>query len=147
LDERVRAVVLVVSGEMGAALIRRDWARRSDDMAQNSLGSSRELAKVGCRWNDLPVDQHMLIGFPRPTAVYSRGLTINGRSERRNSCRWFRRPVYRLLGKRDLGVTEVPARYAAPRRRSGLSLHSGGTWPSRRLEGVSRFAERHFKAE
>src|SRR5262249_32586310 len=34
-DERVAAVFSVVSGEMGASLIRRDWGETLDDMAQN----------------------------------------------------------------------------------------------------------------
>jgi len=34
-DQRVAAVFSVVSGEMGAALIRRDWGETLDDMAQN----------------------------------------------------------------------------------------------------------------
>ena len=68
-DERVAAVFSVVSGEMGASLIRRDWGETLDDMAQNfGYQFAGNLQKWVGSWNDLPVDQHMLIALMRAAA-------------------------------------------------------------------------------
>ena len=71
-DERVAAVFSVVPGEMGAALIRRDWGETLDDMAQNFPWQfAGNLQKWVGRWNELPVDQHMLISLARPAPSMS----------------------------------------------------------------------------
>src|SRR5262245_63441680 len=73
-DERVAAVFWVVSGEMGGALIRRDWGETLIDMAQNFPWQfAGNFQKWVGKWNDLPVDQHMLIALCAPRPVYVNG--------------------------------------------------------------------------
>jgi (4-O-methyl)-D-glucuronate---lignin esterase len=150
-DERVAAVFSVVSGEMGAALIRRDWGETLDDMAQNfSWQFAGNLQKWVGRWNDLPVDQHMLIALSAPRPVYVNGGLTDQWSDPKGEFLSMvaAGPVYRLLGKRDLGVTDLPP-LDTPLTSGELAFHyhSGGhmavpaDW-----KAFLDFAERHFKA-
>jgi hypothetical protein len=110
-DERVAAVFSVVSGEMGAALIRRDWGETLDDMAQNFPWQfCGNFQKWVGKWNDLPVDQHMLIALCAPRPVYVNGGLGDQWSDPKGEFLAIvaAGPVYRLLGKKDLGVTELP---------------------------------------
>jgi (4-O-methyl)-D-glucuronate---lignin esterase len=150
-DERVAAVFSVVSGEMGASLIRRDWGETLDDMAQNfSWQFSGNMQKWVGRWNDLPIDQHMLIALSAPRPVYVNGGLTDQWSDPKGEflAMVAAGPVYRLLGKRDLGTSELPA-LDTPLTSGELAYHyhSGGhqavpaDW-----KAFLDFAERHFKA-
>ena len=145
------AVFSVVSGEMGAALIRRDWGETLDDMAQNfGYQFAGNLQKWAGRWNDLPVDQHMLIALCAPRPVYVNGGISDQWSDPKGECLSMiaAGPVYKLLGGKDLGVTEVPP-LDHPITTGDLAFHyhSGGhmavpaDWTA-----FLDFAERHFKA-
>src|SRR5262249_46819253 len=110
-DERVAAVFSVVPGEMGASLIRRDWGETLDDMAQNFPWQfAGNLQKWVGKWNDLPVDQHMLIALCAPRPVYVNGGLTDQWSDPKGEflAMVAAGPVYRLLGAKDLGVTELP---------------------------------------
>jgi hypothetical protein len=148
-DERVAAVFSVVSGEMGAALIRRDWGETLDDMAQNFPWQfAGNLQKYVGKWNDLPVDQHMLISLCAPRPVYVNGGLSDQWSDPKGEFLALvaAGPVYRLLGKKDLGVTELPP-LDAPVTGGDLAFHyhSGGhmavpaDWAA-----FFAFADRHF---
>jgi len=150
-DERVAAVFSVVSGEMGAALIRRDWGETLDDMAQNfSWQFCGNLQKWVGRWNDLPVDQHMLIALSAPRPVYVNGGLTDQWSDPKGEFLSMvaAGPVYRLLGQGDLGTSELPP-LDTPLTSGELAFHyhSGGhmavpaDW-----KAFLDFAERHFKA-
>jgi hypothetical protein len=151
-DERVAAVFSVVSGEMGAALIRRDWGETLDDMAQNFPWQfAGNLQKWVGRWNDLPVDQHMLIALCAPRPVYVNGGLTDQWSDPKGEFLAVAAagPVYRLLGKSDVGATDVPP-LDAPLTTGGLAFHyhSGGhTAVPADWKAFLDFAERHFRAE
>ena len=149
-DERVAAVFSVVSGEMGAALIRRDWGETLDDMAQNFPWQfAGNLQKWAGRWDELPVDQHMLIALCAPRPVYVNGGLTDQWSDPKGEflAMVAAGPVYRLLGGKDLGVTELPP-LDAPVTGGDLAFHyhSGGhmavpaDW-----KAFLDFAERHFR--
>jgi hypothetical protein len=149
-DERVAAVFSVVSGEMGAALIRRDWGETLDDMAQSfSYQFAGNLQKWVGRWDDLPVDQHMLIALCAPRPVYVNGGLTDQWSDPKGEflAMVAAGPVYRLLGAKDLGVTDLPP-LDAPVTGGDLAFHyhSGGhmavpaDW-----KAFLDFAERHFR--
>lgn len=110
-DERVAAVFSACPGEMGASLARRDWGETVDDMAQNFpwqfAGNFQQY--VG-RWNDMPVDAHMLIALSAPRPVFITGGTTDQWADPRGEflAEVAAGPVYRLLGKKDLGVIELP---------------------------------------
>jgi hypothetical protein len=111
LDERIAAVYASCSGEMGAALARRDWGETVDDMAQNFpywfAGNFQQW--VG-RWNEMPVDAHMLIALSAPRPVFITGGTQDQWADPKGMflAEVAAGPVYRLLGKSDLGATELP---------------------------------------
>ena len=111
-DERVAAVFSSCSGEMGAALARRDYGETVDDMAQNfGWQFAPAFQQFPGRWNDMPVDAHMLIALSAPRPVFITGGTADQWAD---PVGMFKAavaagPVYRLLGRKDLGTTELPA--------------------------------------
>lgn len=148
-DERVAAVFAVVPGEMGASLIRRDWGETLDDMAQNfSYQFAGNLQKWVGRWNELPVDQHMLIALCAPRPVYVNGGLTDQWSDPKGEFLALvsAGPVYRLLGAKDLGVTELPA-LDQPITSGELAFHyhsSGHTAVPADWKVFLEFARRHF---
>jgi hypothetical protein len=119
-DERFAIGFIGSSGEGGAKLHRRNWG----ELVENLTGSGEyhwmagNFLKYGGPLNagDLPVDAHELIAMcaPRPTFI-SYGAASGPGAEGT----WVDQkgsfmaavaagPVYRLLGKKDLGTTEFP---------------------------------------
>jgi hypothetical protein len=112
LDPRIAAVYASCSGEMGAALSRRDYGETVDDMAQRfPYWFDRNFQKWAGHWNDMPVDAHMLIALSAPRPVF---VTGGSEDQWADPVGEFQAlvaagPVYRLLGKNDLGTTALPA--------------------------------------
>jgi hypothetical protein len=148
-DQRVAAVFSVVSGEMGAALIRRDWGETLDDMAQNFPWQfCGNLQKWAGRWNELPVDQHMLLALSAPRPVYVNGGIGDQWSDPKGEFLSMvaAGPVYRLLGGKDLGITEVPD-LDHPIASGDLAFHyhsSGHTAVPADWMTFLDFAQRHY---
>ena len=106
LDERIAAVYASCSGEMGAALARRDWGETVDDMTQNfPYWFAGNFQKFTGHWNDMPVDAHMLIALSAPRPVFVTGGTADQWADPVGEFKAevAAGPVYRLLGKNDLG--------------------------------------------
>jgi hypothetical protein len=150
-DERVAAVFSVVPGEMGASLIRRDWGETLDDMAQNFPWQfAGNFQKWVGKWNDLPVDQHLLIALCAPRPVYVNGGRTDQWSDPKGEFLALvaAGPVYRLLGAKDLGVTEVPE-FDKPVTTGSLAFHyhsSGHTAVPADWKAFLDFADRHYRA-
>jgi hypothetical protein len=150
-DERVAAVFSVVSGEMGAALIRRDWGETLDDMAQNFPWQfAGNLQKWAGRWNELPVDQHMLIALCAPRPVYVNGGLKDQWSDPTGEflAMVAAGPVYELLGGTGLGITDLPS-LDAPVTGGDLAFHyhsAGHMAVPADWKAFLDFAERHFHA-
>jgi (4-O-methyl)-D-glucuronate---lignin esterase len=111
LDERIAAVYSSCSGEMGAALARRDWGETVDDMTQNfPYWFAGNFQKYAGRWNDMPVDAHMLIALSAPRPVFITGGTQDQWADPVGEFKAAvaAGPVYKLLGKHDLGTTALP---------------------------------------
>jgi hypothetical protein len=150
-DQRVAAVFAVVPGEMGASLIRRDWGETLDDMAQNFAWQfAGNLQKWVGKWNELPVDQHLLIALCAPRPVYVNGGLTDQWSDPKGEFLALvgAGPVYRLLGAKDLGVTELPP-FDAPVTGGHLAFHyhsKGHTAVPADWKAFLSFAERHFGA-
>jgi hypothetical protein len=110
-DERIAAAFSSCSGEMGAALARRDWGETVDDMAQNFPWQfAGNFQKWPGRWSEMPVDAHTLIALIAPRPVFITGGTADQWAD---PVGMFKAavaagPVYRLLGKKDLGTSELP---------------------------------------
>jgi hypothetical protein len=149
-DERIAAVFCVVSGEMGASLIRRDWGETLDDMAQNfGYQFAGNLQKWVGKWNDLPVDQHLLIALSAPRPVYVNGGLTDQWSDPKGEFLSLvaAGPVYRLLGKQDLGVTDLPP-LDTPLISGSLAFHyhsRGHTAVPEDWKAFLDFATRHFQ--
>ncbi len=112
LDERIAAVYSSCSGEMGAALARRDWGETVDDMGQNfPYWFAGNFQKYVGKWNEMPVDAHMLIALSAPRPVFITGGTGDQWADPVGEFKAAvaAGPVYKLLGKNDLGTTELPA--------------------------------------
>jgi hypothetical protein len=149
-DERIAAVYSSCSGEMGAALARRDWGETVDDMAQNFpwqfAGNFQQWAG---RWNDMPVDAHMLIALSAPRPVFITGGTADQWADPVGQflATVAAGPVYRLLGRKDLGVTELPP-LDTPLTSGDLGWHyhtGGHTATAADWEAFLRFLEKYFK--
>lgn len=129
-DERISSVFSVVPGAMGAALIRRDWGETLDDMVQNFHWQfAGNLQRWVGKWNELPVDQHMLIALIAPRPVYVNGGIGDQWSDPKGEFLSMvaTGPVYRLLGAQDLGTSELPELdHPIASGRLGFHYHSQG---------------------
>jgi hypothetical protein len=157
-DQRFAIGFIGSSGEGGAKLHRRNWG----ELVENLTGSGEYhwmagnfLKYGGPRTpGDLPVDAHELIALcaPRP-AFISYGASSGAGAEGT----WVDQkgsfmaavaagPVYRLLGKRDLGTSEFPAvETALIDGELAWRQHSGGhttgpNWPT-----FLKWADRYIK--
>jgi len=110
-DPRFAVVFASWSGEMGAALARRDFGETIDDIAESfGYWFAPNFQRYVGHWNDLPVDAHLLIALNAPRPVFitagSRDLWADPRGEFLAAV--AAGPVYRLLGRRDLGSADPP---------------------------------------
>ncbi|MDA0206146.1 MAG: acetylxylan esterase [Acidobacteria bacterium] len=115
-DDRFAVAYISSSGAGGASLYRRNWGELVENvaapgeyhwMAGNFMKYAGPLS-----WDDLPIDTHELVALcaPRPVFISSgddgdqwvdaKGMFIAGA---------YAQPVYRLLGKKDMGTNEFPA--------------------------------------
>ena len=116
------------SGAGGAALARRNWGEKLENVAGSGeyhwmAGNYIKYAADPLGPNDLPVDAHELIALAAPRPLFIGAGTLEQGDGWVDPKGMFMAaaaagPVYRLLGKKDLGTTRVPAgRNAAHRRR------------------------------
>src|SRR5262249_60527294 len=99
-------------GAMGGSLIRRAWGETLDDMAQNfGYQFAGNFQKWVGRWDELPVDQHMLIALCAPRPVFVTGGVSDQWSDPKGEYLALEAagPVYELLGAEGLGVKELPS--------------------------------------
>ena len=110
-DPRFAVIFSSCSGEMGTALARRDFGETIDDIAEAfGYWFAPNFQRYVGHWNDLPVDAHFLIALNAPRPVFitggSRDLWADPRGEFLAAV--AAGPVYRLLGRQDLGTAEPP---------------------------------------
>ena len=80
-------------------------------MAQNfPYWFAGNFQKFVGRWGDMPVDAHMLIALSAPRPVFITGGTQDQWADPVGEFKAevAAGPVYKLLGKKDLGVTDLP---------------------------------------
>ncbi len=110
-DPRFALVFSSCSGEMGASLARRDFGESVDDMALNFPWQfAGNFQKYIGHWNDMPVDSHLLIALAAPRPVFITGGTRDLWADPHGEflAEVAAGPVYRLLGRKDLGVSTLP---------------------------------------
>jgi len=150
-DQRFAIAFVGSSGEGGAKLHRRNFGELVENvaavneyhwMAGNFLKYAGPLS-----WNDLPVDSHELVALCAPRPVFiSAGNSISPAVNMANSDAWVDAkgmflaaagagPVYRLLGKKDMGTAEFPPMETAliggdvAFRQHSAGHTSGPNWP------------------
>jgi hypothetical protein len=151
LDSRWAIVYSSCSGEAGAKLHRHDMGESVDNVA--GPGEYHWMAgnflKYAGHWNDLPIDQHELIALVAPRPVFITGGTQDLWSDPSGEFKACvaAGPVYRLLGKKDLGVTTMPAPdKGLVEGDLAFRLHAGGHTDSLDWPAFLNFAGRYFSA-
>ncbi len=109
LDQRWAIVFASCSGEGGAKLSRRNFGETVDNIA-GSHWMAGNFRKYAGHWEDLPVDANELIALVAPRPVFITGGTGDPWSDPHGEflAAVGAGEVYRLLGAKDLGSTEMP---------------------------------------
>jgi hypothetical protein len=161
-DPRFAIAFVSSSGEGGAKLHRRNWGEIVENVAAENeyhwmAGNFLKYAGP-LNWSDMPVDSHELIAMCAPRPVFlSAGNSVDPAIDIGHSDAWVDAkgtfmagvaagPVYRLLGKKDLGTTVFP-----PIETGILGgdlvfrQHSAGHTPNPNWPYFLAFTEREFK--
>lgn len=154
-DQRFAIAFPSSSGEGGVKLHRRDWG----ELVENVAGTSEYHWMAGnflkyagpLTWKDLPVDSHELIALCAPRPVFisagatqgdgwvdAKGMFLAGAGAG---------PVYKLLGKKDMGTTEFPP-IETPLVNGDVAFrqHTAGHTPGPNWPVYIEFAERYLSA-
>jgi hypothetical protein len=109
LDQRWAIVFPSCSGEGGAKPSRRNYGQTLDNIA-GSHWMAVNFRKYASHWNDLPVDSPELIALVAPRPIFLNGGTGDQWADPHGAflAAVAAGPVYRLLGKKDLGSTQMP---------------------------------------
>jgi hypothetical protein len=149
LDPRFALVFASCSGEMGASLARRDYGETIDDVAANfPWWMAGNFQKFSGRWGDMPVDAHMLIALNAPRPVFITGGTQDQWADPHGMflAAVAAGPVYRLMGKGDLGATTLTVDTPLVTGSLGFHYHTGGhTISPADWSAFLAFADRHLK--
>jgi hypothetical protein len=110
-DERFALVFPCSSGRGGASLARRNFGESVGDLNQHyAYQFCDNYCKYGRHVTDLPVDTHELIGLVAPRPIYLATASLDLHSDPRGEfdAAVAAGPIYRLLGKQDLGTDVMP---------------------------------------
>lgn len=147
LDGRWAIVYPSCSGEGGAKPSRRNWGETTDNIA-GSHWMAGNFRKYAGHWDDLPVDSNELIALVAPRPVFLNGGTQDQWADPHGAflAAVAAGPVYRLLGKRDLGSTEMPEPDGALVAGDiAFRYHAGGHTDAIDFPAFLQFASRYFK--
>jgi hypothetical protein len=153
-DPRFAIAYVSSSGEGGVKLHRRNWG----ELVENVAGTGEYHWMAGnflkyagpLNWNDLPVDSHELVALcaPRPVFIGAGATTGDGWVDAKGMflAGAGADPVYKLLGKKDMGTTEFPpietplidGEVAFRQHKGGHT--TGPNWPT-----FLTFADRYIK--
>jgi len=153
-DPRFAIAYVSSSGEAGAKLFRRNFGEQVGNvagpgeyhwMAGNFLKYDGPLTE-----NDLPIDAHELIArsAPRPVFIGAGARQGDGWADAKGMfLAAAADPVYKLLGKKDLGATDFPP-IETPLINGDLAFrqHTGGHTPAPNWPTFLTFASRYLKA-
>lgn len=152
-DQRFAIGYISSSGEGGAKLHRRN----AGEIVENVAASGEYHWMAGnfikyagpLQWKDLPVDSHELIALCAPRPVFigagDKGdgwVDVKGMFMAADAAG----PVYRLLGKKDLGTSEFPAiETSLISGEIAFRQHKGGHTPAPNWPVFIDFASRYFQ--
>jgi hypothetical protein len=153
-DPRFAIAHVSSSGAGGAKLHRRNFG----EIVENVAGAGEYHWMAGnylkyagpLTWDDLPVDAHALIALcaPRPVFIGAGATNGDGWVDAKGMfmAAAAAGPVYRLLGKRDLGTTEFPPiETELIDGEIAFRQHSGGHTPGPNWPAFLEFASRYMK--
>ncbi|MCU1320907.1 MAG: hypothetical protein JWM43_556 [Acidobacteriaceae bacterium] len=158
-EPRFAIAYISSSGAGGAQLARRHFGEQLENvaapgeyhwMAGNYIKYAA-LTPTEIPVSSLPVDMHELIALcaPRPVFIGGGATTGDGWADARGTflAEVGAAPVYRLLGKHDLGTTAYPA-IETPLIAGDLAFrqHSGGHTPAPNWPTFLTFASRYIKS-
>ncbi|HEY2545477.1 MAG TPA: hypothetical protein VGI46_05385 [Candidatus Acidoferrum sp.] len=153
-DPRFAIAYVSSSGAGGAALWRRNFGEQIGNVA--GTGEYHWMAGNFLKYagplkpNDLPVDQHELIALAAPRPVFIGAGATQGDGWVDGHGMFLATvaagPVYRLLGKKDLGTNEFPP-IETPLIDGDLAYrqHNGGHTPAPNWPTFLTFATRYIK--
>jgi hypothetical protein len=153
-DERFAIAYPSSSGAGGVKLHRRNWGELVENVAgtvEYHWMAGNYLKYAGpLKWDDLTVDSHELVALCAPRPVFIGAGSNNGDG-------WVDAkgmflagvgagPVYRLLGKKDMGTTEFPPiETALIDGDVAFRQHNGGHVPGPNWPTFLKFADRYIK--
>ncbi len=153
-DHRFAIAFVSSSGAGGAKLHRRNWGEMVENVAaanEYHWMAGNYLKYAGpLTWNDMPVDSHELVALcaPRPVFISAGATQGDGWVDAKGMflAGVGAGPVYRLLGKKDLGTTEFPAiETTLIDGDVAFRQHSGGHTPGPNWPTFLTFASRYLK--
>ncbi len=154
-DARFATGFISSSGEGGAKLHRRN----AGEIVENVAGSNEYHWMAGnfikyagpLNWGDLPVDSHELIVLCAPRPIFiSSGDKGDGWVDVRGMfmAAVAAGPVYKLLGKKDLGTTEFPkVETGLMDGEIAFRQHSAGHTPGPNWPTFIEYAAKYFNAK
>jgi len=154
-DQRFAIAYVSSSGAGGASLFRRDYG----EIVENVAGSGEYHWMAGnflkyagpLTWDDLPIDAHELVALCAPRPVFISSGSNNGDAWVDAKGMFLAAagtgPVYRLLGKKDMGTTEFPPiETTLIDGDVAFRQHSGGHTPGPNWPTFLTFAQRYLHA-
>jgi hypothetical protein len=130
-DQRFAMVLASVSGEGGAALSRRNYGETIKHLTEPTrypYQFAGNYGRFGDRVSEFPVDGHMLVSLiaPRPLLLQTGDTDFWSDPKGEFLAAVAAGPVYRLLGKQDLGTDRMPAAGESILNTLGYYMHAGG---------------------
>jgi hypothetical protein len=154
-DNRFAIGFIASSGAGGTKLYRRIFGEQVENLAASGeyhwfCGNFIKYAADPLTQNDLPVDAHQLVALCAPRPVFiSSGSPTNGDAWVDGKGMFLSGvhagPVYKLLGKKDLGTTEFPP-VETPLIDGDIAyrMHSGGHTGGPNWPFFIQYAKRYF---
>ena len=153
-DQRFAIAFVSSSGAGGASLFRRDYG----EIVENLAGSGEYHWMAGnflkyagpLNWDDLPIDAHELVALCAPRPMFISGGSFNGDAWVDAKGMFLAAvgagPVYKLLGKKDMGTTEFPPiETTLIDGDVAFRQHSGGHTPGPNWPTFLTYAQRYLK--
>jgi hypothetical protein len=128
-DTRFAMVIASCSGEGGAALSRRNYGETVKNLNVNfGYQFAGRYQNFGDRVDELPVDSNMLLSLIAPRPLLLQTGDQDKWSDPRGEflAAVAAGPMWKLLGKDDLGTTEMPAPGTPILHTLGYEMHAGG---------------------
>lgn len=150
-DRRFAIVISNNSGEGGASLSRRNFGENINySIAHASWRYCDHFREYINREDELPFDQHMLLGLITPRLVYIASATEDLLSDPKGEfvTAAHAESIYRLFGKRGVGTMDWPPPDSTIGHSIGYHLRTGKhDITSYDWECYLNFADRHFGRE